>query len=174
MQILSKNIRNGYLADEFGHLGTQFIKSKPSRSFHIAWEKIPQNTQSIAIIFIDHDAIPVCGFSWIHWTIANIDPSLGELPENASLDMDLLEGVTSWNSPLLPLERRLSVEEATGFGGSAPPDKTHQYTVQAYALDCLLTLKRGFYLNDLLKSMAPHIIDQAELHFLYKNKRLDG
>jgi len=143
MEIFSNNIINGYLMDDFGHRGKQFLKGKPSRSFHIAWDKIPKNTESLSLMLLDHDAIPVCGFSWIHWIVANIDPDYKELKENASMEMDLLEGVTSWYSKLLPKEAQLSKEDATGYGGCAPPDRPHQYTLHVYALNKKLNLLNG-------------------------------
>lgn len=171
MKLHSKSIIHGYFDDKFGHRGTQFLKDKkPNRSFHLAWENLPADTKSLALTFVDHDAIPVCGFSWIHWTVANIDPLLGELPENASVDMNLLEGVTSWNSGILPREWYLDKEDATGFGGCAPPDQPHRYTVNVYALDTKLNLSRGFFLNELLKAMEGHILDKATIHGYYKTK----
>jgi len=171
MKINSKSIENGYFKNEIGHHGTQFLKGiKPNFSFHLAWEDVPANTKSLVLIFIDHDAIPVCGFTWIHWTVANIDPALKELPENASVNMDLLEGVTSWNSGIIPEDWRLNREDATGFGGCAPPDKEHLYTIELYALDKLLTLERGFYMNELLKAMSGHVLEKCTLEALYKAK----
>lgn len=171
MKIYSNSISNGYLADACGHHGTQFLNGKkPNRSFHLAWQNIPKNTKSLAVTFIDHDAIPVCGFSWIHWTVANIDPQLNELPENASVETQLLEGLTSWNSPIIPEDWRLTKEEATGFGGCTPPDQTHRYTINVYALDAMLNLQRGFHLNQLLNAMDEHILEHATLHGLYKPK----
>lgn len=170
MNIYSNNIHAGYLDDAFGHRGSQFIKSKPSRSFHVAWQDLPAQTQSLALTFLDYDAVPVCGFPWIHWTVANIDPAWRHLPENASIEMPLLEGVTSWNSGLLDEEWYLSKEEATGFGGSAPPDKAHLYTLTLYALDTTLHLNRGFYMNELWQAMDGHILDQATLQMWYKSK----
>ncbi len=91
MKIHSKNIKQNYFDDAIGKHGAQFLLGKkPNYSFHLAWEELPKDTKSLAIIFSDEDAIPVCGFTWIHWTVANIDPSLKELPENASKDMNLL------------------------------------------------------------------------------------
>lgn len=170
MKITSNNIVNGYLDDKFGFRGSQFIGQKPSRSFHIAWSDLPEKTQTLALVFVDYDAVPVCGFPWTHWIVANIDPTLGSLPENASLDMNLLEGVTSWNSPLLSKESRLSREEATGYGGCAPPDKTHHYTLYVYALDSKLDLQRGFYLNEFLNALEGHVLDSAKLAALYNTK----
>ena len=171
MKIHSKNINNGYFDDKCGHRGTHFLKDKkPNYSFHLGWEDLPQGTKYLALVFIDHDAIPVCGFSWIHWTVANIDPALGELPENASTQMDLLEGVSSWNSGILPKERHLNKEDATGFGGCAPPDRSHRYTIDVYALDTKLNLARGFFLNALLQGMEGHILAHASLHGIYKTK----
>lgn len=169
MKIHSNNIINGYLEDKFGKHGTQFLKNqKPNRSFHIAWDELPKGTESLALIFLDYDAIPVCGFPWIHWTVANIDPNLKELPENASVDMKLLEGVTSWYSKLLPEESRMSKEDSTGYGGCAPPDQSHRYTIYVYALSKKLNLERGFYANELLKAMEDYILDQAKLHCMYR------
>ena len=136
----------------------------------MSWEGLPANTQSLALVFLDHDAIPVCGFTWIHWLVANIDPALKELPENASIEMDLLEGLTSWSSGIVPEEFRLKKEDDVGFGGCAPPDKEHLYTIELYALDIKLNLKNGFFMNELLKEMKGHILDKGTLEALYKTK----
>lgn len=171
MKITSNSIVNSYFKDEIGHHGSQFLKNiMPNYSFHLAWEDLPPGTQSLALTFIDHDAIPVCGFTWIHWLVANIDPSLKELPENASASMNLLEGVNSWNSGIIPKEWHLNKEEATSFGGCAPPDKEHLYTVVLYALDTQLALSPGFTMNELLKAMKGHVLDEATLEALYKAK----
>lgn len=171
MEIFSNSVVNGYFKDAIGHRGEQFLKDKmPNRSFHIGWRDLPEKTQSLALLFIDHDAIPVCGFSWIHWTVANIDPTLGELPENASVDMNLLEGVNSWGSGIVPAEWKLDREDATGYGGCTPPDKEHCYTVKLFALDTKLNLSRGFYLNEMINQMEGHILERAKLRVLYKTK----
>ncbi|EKD55242.1 MAG: hypothetical protein ACD_60C00022G0009 [uncultured bacterium] len=171
MQIHSNSITDGHLGDSFGHRGTQFYKNKmPSRSFQLSWKNVPKETVSLALVFIDYDAVPVCGFPWIHWTVANIDPNLGELPENASVEKQLLEGVNSWNSGIISEDWRLDKEGATGYGGCAPPDQPHRYTLDVYALDSMLNLKRGFYLNELLKSMEGHVLDKTTLHAIYKTR----
>lgn len=171
MKIKSNSIINGYFKDEIGHRGTHFLKNiMPNYSFHLEWEDLPVNTKSLALMFIDHDAIPVCGFTWVHWLAANIDPTLNELPENASATLNLLEGVNSWNSGIIPAEWQLNKEDATRFGGCAPPDKEHLYTIQLYALDTQLDLPRGFTMNELLKAMKGHVLDEATLEALYKTK----
>ena len=171
MKIKSNSIIDGYFKDDIGHRGTYFFKNiMPNYSFHLAWEDLPLNTKSLALVFIDHDAIPVCGFTWIHWLAANIDPTLNELPENARETMHLLEGVNSWNSGIIPKEYQLSKEDASRYGGCAPPDQEHLYTVQLYALDTQLALSPGFTMNELLKAMKGHVLDEATLEALYKTK----
>lgn len=171
MKIKSNSIIHGHFNDNIGHRGTHFFKEiKPNYSFHLAWEDLPKDTVSLALTFIDHDAIPVCGFTWIHWTVANIDPALNELPENASVNLNLLEGVTSWSSGIISKDWRLNKEDDVGFGGCAPPDRSHLYTIELYALDTKLNLPRGFFMNDLLKAMKGHVLDTCTLEALYKTK----
>lgn len=171
MKISSKSIVNGYFVDNIGHRGTHFFKDvKPNYSFHLAWKDLPKDTVSLALTFVDHDAIPVCGFTWIHWTVANIDPKSNEIPENASTNSNLLEGVTSWCSGIIPADWRLSKEDDAGFGGCAPPDQEHLYTIELYALDKKLDVSHGFFMNDLLKAMKGHILDKCILEALYKIK----
>ncbi len=166
MHIYSNSIVDGYLKDEFGKRGV--CNKKPIRSFHVGWNDLPSNTQSLALVFVDHDAIPVCGFSWIHWTVANIDPSLNELPENASINMNLIEGVSSWASKLLHDDWRLSLEDAIGYGGCAPPDKDHRYSITMYAINTKLDLTRGFYLNELLRQIDGNILEQKTIEAIYR------
>ena len=171
MKIKSNSIVNGYFKDDIGHRGANFLKGKkPNYSFHLSWEDLPQNTVSLALTFVDHDAIPVCGFSWIHWTVANIDPALKELPENASVNLKLLQGVTSWSSCLIPKDERMCKEDDAGFGGCAPPDQEHLYTIELYALDKQLGLPSGFWMNDLLKAMKGHVLNKCTLEAFYKTK----
>ncbi len=171
MKIFSNSIHNGQFDKAMGKFGTQVYRGKmPSRSFHLAWQDLPKNTKSLALTFLDYDAIPVCGFCWIHWTVANIAPSFAELPENASVEGELLQGVNSWASGIVPEEWHLSHEEATAFGGCAPPDKPHVYTIELYALDKKLDLKSGFYMNDLLHAMKGHVLAKAALEAEYPHE----
>jgi len=169
MKIFSNSIKHGYFDDKIGKRGSQFIAGEiSSYSFHLGWSDLPAGTQSLALIFVDHDAIPVCGFSWIHWTVANIEPSINELAENASTSMNLLQGVNSFASPIIAEHWKLSREDAISYGGCAPPDKDHIYTVTLYALNKKLDIQAGFFANELINKMQGNILGSATLTGVYK------
>ncbi len=168
MKLYSHNIHNGYLDICCGNNSldaTDIINGINVHSFHLAWEDLPPNTKSLALIFDDPDAIPVCGFSWIHWTVCNIDPATKELKENESItNNSLIQGRTSWSSKLLGHECE---KDFMSYGGCAPPDKTHTYRVTVYALDTILDLNKGFYCNELIHAMEGHVIDSCTLNMKY-------
>ncbi|WP_297487385.1 YbhB/YbcL family Raf kinase inhibitor-like protein [uncultured Cetobacterium sp.] len=165
MKIISSGIKDGYIEEKYGKYGDQNLKGMPSKSLPLQWETIPEGTKSYALVMEDFDAIPVTGFSWIHW-VTIIPKEYLELKENASLDdKNLIQGVNSWISSMGGLDQG----DASHFGGPAPPDKTHTYTIKLYALDVELSLKSGFYLNELYKSIDGHILDMAKLEGKYNN-----
>lgn len=47
--------------------------------------------------------------------------------------------------------------------GPYPPDKTHDYTLTVYALDCELGLSEGYFLNEFRRSVRGHVLDEASL-----------
>ena len=49
------------------------------------------------------------------------------------------------------------------YGGMAPPNEAHIYEIHVYALDCLIDLENGFYLNELHRAMDGHILGQFTL-----------
>ncbi|MGL4337725.1 MAG: YbhB/YbcL family Raf kinase inhibitor-like protein [Turicibacter sp.] len=163
--LTSTGIINGVIQPQYGFNGGIIGKDDmPTLSLPLDIHHPPKGTQSFALVLIDHDSIPVCGFSWIHWTLANL--STINLVENASvLGGDFIQGVNSWASPLLT--PHLTREEASYYGGMAPPDKAHLYTIECYALDCFLDLDNGFYLNELYHEMKGHILDKCCLEGHY-------
>ncbi|MGL5590908.1 MAG: YbhB/YbcL family Raf kinase inhibitor-like protein [Metamycoplasmataceae bacterium] len=167
MKIHSINIKNNYMDEKFGNNTKEKHDGIVHKSFQIGWSDLPKDTVSLAIVFYDNDAVPVCGFSWIHWLAANIDPSLKELPENASIELadKMVQGKNSWSSGLLPKEMQ---SHATLFGGCAPPNGDHKYTVKVFALDKKVKLSNGFFYNDLKHEIEGHVLDSAKLHFHYK------
>lgn len=165
LDLNSKGIENGYILEKYGVHGTEKLNGMPSLSLPLEWKNAPEGTKSYALVMIDHDAIPVTGFTWIHWT-AIIPGDLNKLEENASLEnKDITQGVNSWISSM----GGLSKADASHFGGPAPPDKEHDYTFTLYALDKELDLENGFYLNELYKAMEGHILDEATIIGKYKN-----
>ncbi len=168
MKIFSHNIVNGYLDEKCGNntpLVNEIKNGINLHSFHIGWSDLPAQTKSLALIFDDPDAIPVCGFSWIHWTVANIIPAWNELKENISInDSSLVQGRTSWSSKLLGHECE---KDFMSYGGCAPPDKTHTYRLTVYALDTILDLDKGFYCNELIHAMEGHVIASQTLNMKY-------
>ena len=52
-----------------------------------------------------------------------------------------------------------------------PPNGTHRYTFELYALDEMLDLKTSASRQDLETAMQDHVIDTAELVGTYKRTR---
>ena len=48
-----------------------------------------------------------------------------------------------------------------------PPNKEHNYDLRVYALDIKLSLKNGFYLNQMYDEMKGHILANAVIEGCY-------
>lgn len=166
MQVTSSAIVDGKFADRFGKRGTQFTKNgMPSYSIPFEIKNAPEKTKSFAVVFEDKDAAEVAGFVWTHWLIADLERA--SVVENESISAkDFVQGANSWASKI----NKLSIEEASGYGGMAPPNKPHRYELYVYALDTKLNLKPGFRYNDLHFTMQGHILDKAYLVGTYDSK----
>lgn len=149
-------LENGLLPDRYGKYSDVKIGGEPCVSFPIAVENVPGGAKTLSVTFVDYDSKPLCGFAWIHWLAANI-PTDGanavKIPENASQDeaFGMVQGMTNFSGAL-----------RCRYGGPMPPDKTHNYTLTAFALDCALELSEGFSLEELNGKMSGHILEKAE------------
>ena len=95
---------------------------------------------------------------------ANLKKS--EVKENESqTSTDFIQGANSWISVQGNQQDR---EQASYYGGMTPPDKAHTYELHIFALDKVLDLKRGFYLNELYEKMDGHILEEAVLKGIYE------
>lgn len=165
MIVTSTGIINGFISKKYGGYGTQFNENNiPSYSLPFKIENAPENTFSFAFVLEDKDAYPVVGFTWIHWLGANLKKS--EMKENESQTAtDFIQGANSWISVQGNQQDR---EQASYYGGMTPPDKAHTYELHIFALDKVLDLKRGFYLNELYEKMDGHILEEAVLKGIYE------
>lgn len=165
MIISSNGINNGFIQKKYGGYGTQFNQNNiPTYSLPFKIENAPKNTVSFAFVLEDKDAYPVTGFAWIHWVGANLTRT--ELKENESQTAnDFVQGVNSWISVQ---GNQQSVELSSYYGGMTPPDKSHTYELHVYALDKILDLEKGFFLNTLHENMEGHILDEAVLKGIYE------
>ncbi|WP_413628254.1 YbhB/YbcL family Raf kinase inhibitor-like protein [Fructilactobacillus vespulae] len=156
-------LENGYLGDKYTkHASNQFKNQGfPICSFPIQLANVPSNAQSLAITLLDDDAILVCGFTYIHWVAANIDPNVTVIPENAS-QTQTIKMTLGNNSLPGRLINVVEPELAKHYVGPTPPDKTHQYQLTVYALDTTLNLQDGFWLNEFKQQIKNHILDQTE------------
>ena len=165
MIVTSTGIINGFISKKYGGYGTQFNENNvPSYSLPFKIENAPENTSSFAFVLEDKDAYPVVGFTWSHWLGANLKKS--EVKENESqTSTDFIQGANSWISVQGNQQDR---EQASYYGGMTPPDKAHTYELHIFALDKVLDLKRGFYLNELYEKMDGHILEEAVLKGIYE------
>ncbi|WP_432205118.1 YbhB/YbcL family Raf kinase inhibitor-like protein [Cetobacterium somerae] len=165
IKLESNSIVNGYIKEDFGKHGSSWIDNVPSKSLHLKWDDVPEGTECFLVVMQDYDAIPVAGFSWIHW-VAVVPKDYRELIEDASRnDKNIVQGINSWASKLVGLSK----EKASFYGGPTPPDKDHIYEVKIYAIDKKLTLKSGFYLNEALREIKGHVLGEGEVEGVYKS-----
>lgn len=146
-------LENGLLPDKYGKYSDVKIGGEPCVSMPISIENVPAGAKTLAVTFVDFDSKPLCGFAWTHWLAANIPADISEIPEDASQAeaFGMVQGATHFSGEL-----------HCRYGGPMPPDKTHNYTLTLFALDCALELAEGFSLDELNRKMSGHILEKAE------------
>lgn len=160
MKIQTNAIKDGAFADEFGKFGPLNSSKMPVHSFGFEVIDYPQSTVAFALALIDYDAVVVSGAPFIHWLVSDfVHPTMAE---GASHQGHLIEGVNSW------YRRGSAPLAATGYGGMAPPDKTHVYTLYVFALKNKLNLASGFFLNEFRNALRGNVLAMAEIEGTYR------
>lgn len=118
----------------------------------LAWESVPTETKSLALIMDDPDAP---AGTWVHWILYNIPGSKRNLPAHIPAAEDLPDGAQQGRNSFHKI----------GYGGPCPPPAhgPHRYFFRLYALDALLDLQSGVSRERLESAMKGHILDRAEL-----------
>jgi len=165
MQV-SLPIIDGYLPDKYGKYATKDNKynGQPSLSFPIKLTDLPIGTVTTALVLLDYDAIPVSGFTWIHWTAANISATMLEIPENAS-QSDTLKMIQGRNSTAGGLVGATDPLQTQRYAGPQPPNADHTYSLYVYALDTELSLKNGYWLNEFYQAIDGHLLNKVRIDF---------
>lgn len=155
--------KNGLLPDKYGKYAdpADYYNGNPCVSFPFDIKNAPEETKSFAVVFIDFDSTPVCGFTWIHWLACNIPAGQTHIPENFSqtAPAEIIQGHNSCISRFLGNET--DPKTVSRYIGPQPPDQNHDYSLYVYALDTFLDLQEGYYLNELRKAMEGHVLDRA-------------
>ena len=167
MKVISNGIIDGKIDKKYGKHGEVFNENgMPTLSLPFEIKNPPEGAVSYALILEDKDAYPVSGgFSWVHWTAGNIT-RLEILENESQTATDFIQGVNSWTSMQ---GGNQSKELSSFYGGMAPPNAPHTYELHVFALDTMLELENGFYMNELYWKMQGHILDQFTLKGEYDN-----
>jgi Raf kinase inhibitor-like YbhB/YbcL family protein len=119
----------------------------------LEFSNIPETTKSLVLIVDDPDAEDVAGYTWVHWLVWNIPPSVKGF-EEGSVPVGAREGRNGTGT--------------IGYQGPCPPaGRTHRYFFKLYALDIILDLPEGAIKKQLEDAMEGHILAEAELIGLY-------
>lgn len=157
---------NNTLPDIYSKYTSEPVKGFSAISFPFTVADFPKEIVSLAWTFTDPDAIPVCGFEYIHWVVANLAVNTDKV--------DISEDFARWDQQHVKGSNSLTSKFLSGdFGdlsrsyiGPCPPDKDHLYNLKVFALDKSLNLSEGFYLNDLHHAMKGHILAQTSLELV--------
>ena len=133
-------------SNDFNHeemIPSKFTCDGEDISPHLAWEEVPQETKSFALIVDDPDA-PMG--TWVHWLLCDIPEHTREIQQNS-----------------VPNEAK-QVKNNFGkkdYGGPCPPAGVHRYFFKLYALNVEkldADNKKSFY-----REVESHKIDEAVL-----------
>lgn len=147
--------------NEAGNIPKKFGYKYENINPRLEITNIPTTTKSIALIMDDPDAMGAVGKVWVHWLACNIKSNLNfALKGKLIIESGYSKGkLHEENSAILG---KTDFGEI-GYGGPAPPDKTHTYIIKVYALDKILNLKEGYSKTELENAMSEHIITEAKL-----------
>lgn len=159
-------LKDGLLPDKYTkHTSDNYqSKGRPFVSFPFQINEVPAGTKSLAFALTDLDSIPVCGFEWLHWIVAGVQPQTTLwIPENAG-KTNPLNWTRGYNSLAGKLMNQKNNPLSLEYVGPTPPNGKHCYTLTVYALDTSLPLTDGFWYNELIHGMQGHIIEQSNIN----------
>lgn len=142
------------------------LDGQPIVSFPFYIDQLDPDVHYLHWAFTDPDSIPVCGFEWIHWGVANLpidalmfdfnDSHALSIPEDFSRTMVSMipEAVQSRNSEASKLVNATDPALTKRYVGPNPPDKDHDYVLRVWATaEPVKGLSQGFWLNELIDGL---------------------
>ena len=134
-----------------GSIPMQFSAEGDNVPPSLCWERVPEATQSIAVICEDPDA-PARVFT--HWIVTGIPPL-----------------TTHFDPSAAPPGTQLGKNDhgSIGWYGPNPPSGRHRYVFKVFALDINLD-KAGLDKEQLYSAMKHHILARGELIGTYEKK----
>ncbi len=111
--------------------------------------KLPDRTESLALIAYDQDAP---SGSFVHWSMWNIDPRNTSIPEG-NVPENAVIGVND--------------EGTLGYFGPCPPSETHHYVFTVYALSTPMPIPPTSTAVELRSAMGGAILGEARLTGVY-------
>lgn len=99
---LSSPFKDNVLPDTYAKGASVQVRGNAVISFPFMIEDVPKGTKTFAWTFVDYDSIPVCGFAYIHWVVANVPSDMTAISEDFSrLDAKHTHGKNSLVSKFL-------------------------------------------------------------------------
>jgi Raf kinase inhibitor-like YbhB/YbcL family protein len=141
MQIVSSVFRDG------SPIPPQYTCKGQNVSPPLNFINIPGDSQSLALIMHDPDAV---SGDYVHWTMWDI-PAITDTVAANSVPVGAIQGLNSNNQ--------------NQYMGPCPPagTGTHRYIFELYALDTSIGLPAKTTRDELMKAMDGHIIEQHSL-----------
>ncbi|MCB1215668.1 MAG: YbhB/YbcL family Raf kinase inhibitor-like protein [Deltaproteobacteria bacterium] len=201
MKLWSHSFKEGQAIPTAYAMGTSDPKNharfSDNQNPHLAWEEIPQHTQSLVLIFHDKSAptqaddvnksdrlVPadLARGNFYHWVLVDIPPTLKEITAGSHSHSVHPKGK---QGPQAPDGMRHGLNNYTqwfegdesmqgqyfGYDGPFPPwndSLIHHYCFTLYALDIpRLPVEGNFDATEVLKAMEGHVLAKAQLHGTY-------
>ncbi|NYT05881.1 MAG: YbhB/YbcL family Raf kinase inhibitor-like protein [Methanomicrobiales archaeon] len=141
--------------DDGGMIPREYTCDGSDRSPPLAWDSVPGEAVSYALIVEDPDAPFVTFSHWIVYGIPHRTLALEEgIPAQAELPGGIRQGTNGFGR--------------IGYGGPCPPaGAPHRYVFRVYALDIMPDIDGTADRERLLAAMEGHILAAGELTGLY-------
>ncbi|AEV96026.1 YbhB/YbcL family Raf kinase inhibitor-like protein [Pediococcus claussenii] len=178
---VTTTFNNNIIPDQFGmNTDTQNLTNGINQhSFPFNISNLGSETHYLAWTLIDYDTIPLIGFAWIHWQLANYPVTYDEVQIEAdlSLKVDYPQGKNSLISIIQrirkPLWKLKSTHEnlESHYQGPRPRSGIHHYRLTVYGLRHPLVIQKGFYQSDLMNQLDTSVVTESvSKNLLYERK----
>lgn len=125
----------------------------------IAWSEEPAGTKSLVITMVDPDA-PLG--TVVHWTVYNIGPGIGSIPEGAGRPGPMSQGMSVGRNMLRRRE----------YMGPCPPGRSeHRYVFTLYSTSLDIRLEEGLKFRRLMERLEGSVLGSCTAVLRYARHR---